>query len=172
MFFFGFAVIAISIGFAMRRLVFPRGDLGRCLPSVVSCLRMCWSCLRRLAIVLSSDDFGIFCWVHDVSLHRPFDLGALYYSRCDVVRFHKRQVLPIGVCLECSWVRGCSAFYVLGFWGFAGCIFILLDCFYVYARLGFGKILILWAPYRKTRTRSICLVLRFDVLLAIIRVGF
>ena len=34
-------------------------------------------------VVLPADYFGIFCCSRDVSLHRIFDLGALYFAlRC------------------------------------------------------------------------------------------
>ena len=66
--FFGLVVLVVSIGFAMGRVVFLRIDLGSSHPSVASCVRMCWSRLWFLAVVLFADDFGIFCCARDVPL--------------------------------------------------------------------------------------------------------
>ena len=93
---------------------------------------MCWSCLRRLSIVLYAEDFGIFCCDRGVSLQ--FDLGALF-SRFDVVRPRERfafRTTPYFAKPDGIWCGAVSFFFAFmyvvvrcyGLFGFRAGVFV------------------------------------------------
>ena len=102
------------------------------------------------------------------------DIGYLIRAHCisrrDAVRFRKKKTVPpIGVFL------GAFASFCFGYFKGSGPLLggcsLRLDIFYVFATLGCFSIYDSMSTLLKTRTKSICLILRCDVILILIRVG-